>query len=425
MSLLLAPTEAQIEAQIDTLLDRRPDARILGIRSPMHRSWREFLERRGRRFRVAWCDSELEIRERLDAIEEGETDGIVVLTPLDAAGLACDVVARFPRARLEETDRWAALRTAFRARDIDPRLSAHRWLADLLLDSAPPIGYPPAAGGVLDLETAWRAVQERLLGLPEGRADTAALLWWTLDEANLGRLAALPVEARARMVERLSTAGGLAATLVMGAAAAGRGSDAFAVGLICGVVFAGSQPQDDLRESAVRLEPLVGGQRVDAEAGAALAEAARRMLMRPELGELAARTVQARAAALLTEVRAEHHAALSPALVVGLEARMRDAAAALNAAVNSGGDDDVRGASDLVRRAVEHDRAADQRTRIERLEMAARLCRWLASQRRPATSLAEAAGAYAAEDGFADRAHEIPCIFPASREFGVQRRVRS
>src|SRR6266446_4881151 len=99
MSPLLAPTEAQIEAQIDTLLDRRPEARILGIRSPMRRSWPELLERRGRRFRVAWCDSELEIRERLD-----------------------------------ETDRWAALRTAFRARDIDPRLRAHRWLADLLLD---------------------------------------------------------------------------------------------------------------------------------------------------------------------------------------------------------------------------------------------------------------------------------------------------
>jgi hypothetical protein len=404
MSLLLSPTEAQIEAQIDTLLDRRPDARILGIRSPMRRSWPELLERRGRRFRVAWCDSELQIRERLDAIEEGETDGIVVLTPLDAAGLACDVVARFPRARLEETDRWAALRTAFRARDIDPRLRAHRWLADLLLDSAPPVGYPPAAGGVLDLETAWRAAQERLLGLPEGRADTAALLWWTLDEANLGRLAALPIEARERMVKRLSAAGGPAATMVMGAAAAGRGSDAFAVGLVCGVVFAEGQPQDELREAAVRLEPLLGGQRVDAEAGAALAEAARRMLMRLEPGESAARTVQARASALLTEVRAERHAGLSPALVVGLEARMRDAAAALAAAVNSGAENDVQRAPDLVRLAIEHDRAADQRTRIERLEMAARLCRWLTSRRRPATSLAEAAGAYSAVDGFADRA---------------------
>src|SRR6516225_1212967 len=106
MSLLSAPTETQIEAQLGALLDRRPDARILGIRSPARRSWREVLECRGRRFRVAWCDSELQIREQLDAIECNETDGIVVLTPLDAANLGCDLVARFPRARLEEADRW-------------------------------------------------------------------------------------------------------------------------------------------------------------------------------------------------------------------------------------------------------------------------------------------------------------------------------
>ena len=160
------------------------------------------------------------------------------------------------------------------ARSLVDRRSAPRQRA--------PVGYPPAAGGVLDLEAAWRAAQERLLGLPEGRADTVARLCWTLDEANLGRLAALPIEARTRMVERPSAAGGPAATLLMGAAAAGRGSDAFAVGLVCRVVFAGGQPQDDLRELAVRLEPLLGGQRVDAEAGAALAEAARGMLMRLE-----------------------------------------------------------------------------------------------------------------------------------------------
>jgi hypothetical protein len=156
------------------------------------------------------------------------------------------------------------------------------------------------------------------------------------------------------------------------------------------------------------------------------------MLMGLEPGESAARTVQARASALLTEVRAERHAGLSPALVVGLEARMCDAAAALAAAVSSGAENDVQRASDLVRLAIEHDRAADQRTRIERLEMAARLCRWLASGRRPATSLAEAAGAYAVEDGFADRARhalrpgdelpEVAAAYARVREAAAVRR---
>ena len=47
-------------------------------------SWPEIVERGGRRFRIAWCPSELEVRERLDEAEGDDNDGVVVLTPLDA-----------------------------------------------------------------------------------------------------------------------------------------------------------------------------------------------------------------------------------------------------------------------------------------------------------------------------------------------------
>jgi hypothetical protein len=83
---------------------------------------------------------------------------------------------------------------------------------------------------------------------------------------------------------------------------------------------------------------------------------------------------------------------------------MRTAAAALQAAVGSAGPDQAKRAGDLVRRVVEHDRAADQPTRIERLEMAARLCRWLALEQPPALSLAETVSAYAEDGSFIDRA---------------------
>jgi hypothetical protein len=53
---------------------------------------------------------------------------------------------------------------------------AEGWLADLLLNAAPPAGYPPVAGGILDLDMSLRIVQECLLGLPEGRSDPAALV---------------------------------------------------------------------------------------------------------------------------------------------------------------------------------------------------------------------------------------------------------
>ena len=192
MSLFLAPNLAEIERALDGLLQTDADARVLAIRSPIRRAWPEAVERRGRRFRVAWCPSELEVREQLDEVEENGGDGLVVLTPLDAAMLGDDVVARFPRARLAQTDRWSALRGAFRARDVDPRLRARRPACRLASWSAPRSRVtPPAAGGVVDpRESAWRDALDTVMGLPDGRADATALLDWTLNAASLDRFCA-------------------------------------------------------------------------------------------------------------------------------------------------------------------------------------------------------------------------------------------
>lgn len=405
MSALLAPDVAEIERAIDGLLQKDAEARTLAMRSPVQRGWPETVERRGRRFRIAWCLSELEVRERLDEAES-DGDSVVVVTPLDTATLADDVIARFPRARVEQTDRWTALRGAFRARDVDPRLHVHRWLADLLLDRAPIGGYPPAAGGVLDLESAWQAALNNVLGLPDGRADPAALLDWSLDAAGVDRFTRLPEEARDAVAARIAAEGGVAAGLVLSAAAAGRGADALPVALTCGVVFGEREPQQALREAAVRLEPLFGGMRVDPGAGRTLAEAGRRVLDRMARDDAdAARAIDERAAAILTEIRADAAAALSPALQVGLEGRIQEAAAVILRSAETGRVDDAAAAWDLARRATAHDRAAENRSRVDRLMMAARLVRWLAG--RPATTwrnISEAAMAYAADGGFVDRA---------------------
>ena len=202
MSPLLAPDRAEIERALEELLRRDAGARVLAMRSPVKRTWPDTIERRGKRFRVAWCPSELEMRERLNEAE-ADADGMILLTPLDATALAGDIVARFPRARLEQADRWSALRSLFKAHAVDPRLAAQRWLADLLLAQVPGDGYRPASGGVLDLDTAWRAALEEVLGLSEGRGDAAALLTWTLDPVGLDRLARLPPDIRQARTSRL------------------------------------------------------------------------------------------------------------------------------------------------------------------------------------------------------------------------------
>jgi len=246
---------------------------------------------------------------------------------------------------------------------------------------------------------------EQSLGLHDARADAATLLWWTLGKGNVERFAALPETARARIGERLAQEGGPAAEIVVAAIAAGRGVNALALGLACTVVFAAGDTEDALRDAAVRIEPIVGGRRVTPEAGAALADAARRVASRLELGPMA-RAQHGRATTLLAGLGVTEHAGRSPALVAGLEARLQVAAEALVQAAASGSTVDLSRAATLVRLATSHDRAGDQSERVERLAMAARLCRWLMTSRRASADFISAARAYAEDGGFADRARQ-------------------
>ena len=201
VSPLLAPSRQQLEA----FLDREPEARVLGVRSPIRRPWPEFIEHRGKPFKIAWCESVLEIREALAGIEEVPDARLVLITPLEDSLLGADVVARFPRGRLMAASRWDALRAAFSARDLDPRLRGQDWLSDLLLERAPAAGYPPVPGGVLDLNTAWRFCLEHVVGLPDARSDVDALLAWTAGDGNLDRFSSLPRTAQDKILEKIAT----------------------------------------------------------------------------------------------------------------------------------------------------------------------------------------------------------------------------
>lgn len=432
MSPQLAPSTSQIEALLEALLEKDPEARVLGVRSSIPRQWPEFVTGKGRSFRLIWCDSGLELREQLDAIADYPDARAVVVTPLDETTIGDDVLARLPRARLLQADRWDSVRAAFGVRDVDPRLRGQEWLADLLLDRTPAGGYPPAAGGVLDLDTAWRCVMEQSLGLQDPRADAAALLWWTLGEGNVERFAALPEAARARIGERLAREGGPAAEIVVAAILAGRGADTLALGLACTVVFAAGATDDALRDAAIRIEPIIGGRRVTPEAGVALAGVTRRVAERLEpLGPMA-RAQHGRAAALLTELGATEHAGRSPALAAGLEFRLQVAAGALLQAATSSSSVELSSAAMLVRSAASHDRAGDHPERVERLVMAAQLCRWLATRRRLSADFVSAARAYAEDGGSADRARQalragdplpdVAAAYGRLREMAVARR---
>jgi len=247
-----------------------------------------------------------------------------------------------------------------------------------------------------------------VLGLREGRGDAAALLAWTLDPVGLDRLMRLSPDVRQALASRLGMEGGPAAALVLGAASAGRGGDALAVALACGVVFGEAEPRVELRDAAVRLEPLVGGVPINPEVGRRLAEVGRRVLDRLARDDPAAfRAAETRTSVILIDIRAERAAGLSPALQLGFDARMREAADALGRATETGHADDATAAWARVREVAGHDRAGDNAPRIGRLTMAARIVGWLSKGRLPAVrTFADAAAAYASEGGFVDRARQ-------------------
>jgi hypothetical protein len=89
---------------------------------------------------------------------------------------------------------------------------------------------------------------------------------------------------------------------------------------------------------------------------------------------------------------------------VGLDARIEDAAAAVQRSVETRSADDAATAWDLARHAAAHDRAEENRARVDRLVMATRLAAWLVGPTITPRSMSEAATAYASEGGFVDLA---------------------
>src|SRR5205814_1198513 len=81
------------------------------------------------------------VRERLG---QSEDDGhrLMLITTLSESDLGEDVVARLARRRLAPIDPWEGAVRLFQASKADPRLRRDGWMANALIESAPPNGYP-------------------------------------------------------------------------------------------------------------------------------------------------------------------------------------------------------------------------------------------------------------------------------------------
>ena len=101
--------------------------------------------------------------------------------PLGSDKLGDDVIARLAKRRVFTPQTLDILTELFSVRIIDPRVLSTKALVEALLDRVPVTGYKPVAGGALDLQQAWEALMEQILGVSIDGPSLSQMLEWSLD----------------------------------------------------------------------------------------------------------------------------------------------------------------------------------------------------------------------------------------------------
>ena len=401
----LGPSAALIRAQVQSIREkaRREDPRVFGFKAEGGWSGAPTLEIDGESFVVAPCRSTLEVRERL---AQSEDDGhrLILITTLSESDLGEDVVARLARRRLAPIDPWEGAVRLFQASKADPRLRREGWMANALIESAPPNGYPAVPAGVLDRDTAWTAFLVHRLGMLDGRPDAVSLLRWTLDPQQAPRFESLDSTARQGVRERLKETAGAVGGAVADCLEAANGSLAVPVGLALGVVFADDVGQEEtvaLRQGAVRVERLLNGMRIAPDVAVQWKTAAE-VVLRETTDTRVRHDAMTRADTILEQLGVATFAYLSDWSPTGFHQRLVRLAAALRDALARGSSDDLWLQLQAVSR---HQAAVGHIDQVRRAEMAVRLVRWLSTPPAPPSeSLGNAASEYTQSSSLVDLA---------------------
>lgn len=423
----------QIKAQLERVLDSDPTAQAVAIRAAARQIWPEAVTPHGKRFLLRWCESSLAIREALCELEQlaPSASGMVVITPLATHEVAEDIAARLARARVFQPEGWDIVRLMFQAKETDARLSRFAWMPQALIDGAAQGDYPPVANGFLDLETAWREVLVRFVGIEVARPDAMTLLGWSMTPDADPRLGPLPASMRSDILVWLADAAGVAGSMVLGCVEAGRTGDALPLGLVSGVIFAADgEGQAALGQAAIRLERFVNEKHVGVTEGRAWAAAAEQVVR--SFGVEACRALLDRADALLRDLRISEFAQLSDVLPSSLDQRLADFALALSAHTAEPNEAKLQQVELKADRALKHILMNEQRPRMERVEMARRLARWLLSPMASGASLPDSVEWQADQGAYVDWARfrllggdeltELSDAYAACRQAVIARR---
>jgi hypothetical protein len=398
-----ALTFSQIRARVRAVRRKMaegkiPEARFIGITVQGRWSGERLRHDGADTYLIEQCDSSLAARIALLNGDPAVTMTVLV-TSLSREELGEDVVVRLAGRQLYPIETWQIVKEQFQAQTVDPRLRSHPWIADRLLELAGQGNPPPAPGGYLDAEAAWPLLLDWLIGLGGERPDLAALLRWSAITENVQRFCRLSEEGRQVVGDWLAGQIGRSAAAVLRCAATLERPDALAVGLALGVVHhpkAGGR----LDRAAGRLERFLGGATPEAEVLDRWHAAATEAIRLLDSDRRAKGQLLDRAEEILREVQAESFAHFSDVLPLGFDQRLARLGGLL-------GEPSQAEALEAVRK---HDQARREPRRLEAVEMALRLVRWLKATPNATASpgsLAESAHDYLAQGSFVDWARSV------------------
>jgi hypothetical protein len=405
--------ESVLRALLSEAATEAERPRVLAVAAAPRWTGRDVLETETGAVRVQPCVSPLAVREAL-AHWGNAPDGemLVILTDRDEHELGQEVLARVWRHRLIRPSGWEAVKGLFRVDRLDPALADARWLVDLLVDVAPPRGYPPPPSGFLEFGTAWRTFLRHGLRLDVETPTLGDLLRWGETDAARAALSGTAGRHRARIGEILERGVGPAAPHVLRIVSEGRGVDLVPLGLVADVLWAdGSAGDQTFLTARVRFEAPIGTKKLSAQTAAnwgnAAAHLVRTLAERDE--DIVVARWLSRAQDLLTDLDAVDIAFASDVLPWAFTERLIRAGRVLSAAVDSPADaavETLRGASALVERHLLAQNA-EERDRVDRLKMAARLLRrFIALPSSSGADLAALSAAFVTDGAWVDAARE-------------------
>lgn len=370
-------------AQIEGLVGEvRADAekrgetvRALGIPSRVPWTGPRHLGQGAAPIAVVWCPSPLAVREALVEAEADAAPGgvTVVVTDRDERELGADALARLARQRLLRVDPWKLALDRFGARNLDPRLSRHAWMADALLEGSE---VRRVASGLLDADTAWGVVLGTRFGLPAWALDPEGLLRLAQEPAGLARYRAAPPPERAAALEYVERTVGPLARAWLEPEPGGVGLDPVALGLVLGVVTrAGGDPRAE--KARTRLEAYVDDAFATGPLATRWAQLAERVVTLGEGGRDASASLGA-AEDLLVQLKAQELAGESRVLASGATRRLDALAKALERVLEGPGADGLAELETRLAAALDHLEIGRSPGRARALAMAGRLARWLA-----------------------------------------------